>query len=174
MSRHAAPLDPLRLLALLAVGLLPPLLGGCLKSAGRESAGLVLLARTRVGDAGRWADVVAKFTDQTKVPLRLESVDPDRYYAELEARIAAGRPPDVVQVESGRFPAFAARGLLLNLDPYLRQEQHLAGKDFQPGAWQSFHYQGGLYGVPGDVSVLAMVFNEDLLEARYLPIPRPG
>jgi multiple sugar transport system substrate-binding protein len=174
VSRHGAPSASLRLLTLFAVGLLSPVLGGCLNSAGREGAGLVLLAQTRADDAAVWSEVVAKFTEETKVKLRLERVDAERYYAELNARAAAGRPPDVVQMESGRLPEFAARGLLLNLDTYLRQEPNLLGKDFQPGVWQSFHYQGGLYGVPGDVSVLAVVLNEDLLEAKYLPVPKPG
>ena len=63
--------------------------------------------------------------------------------------IAGGDPPDVIMVHSGNFfPAFANRGVLMDLTPYIEQDGLNLEDIFAQSDLQSYLWDGTPYGLP--------------------------
>lgn len=78
--------------------------------------------------------------------------------------------PDIINVERTALPQLAASGALQDLSSE-RIEQKI-GALVDKAAWQSAHYAGKLYGIPGDQSQTAMFYRADLLEHYGLEVPK--
>ncbi|MBW3080548.1 extracellular solute-binding protein [Bifidobacterium saguinibicoloris] len=78
--------------------------------------------------------------------------------------------PDVINVERTALPQLAASGALQDLTDE-RLERELAPL-VDRASWQSAHYAGKLYGIPGDQSQTVMFYRADLLERYRLEVPR--
>ena len=76
--------------------------------------------------------------------------------------------PDIINVERTALPQLAASGALQDLSDW-RVEQEI-GALVDKAAWQSAHYAGSLYGIPGDQSQTVMFYRADLFE-RYGLLP---
>lgn len=95
------------------------------------------------------------------VRLEITSISPeeiiDRYLEEAQA----GGGPDIL-LESSRWTSqLAEEGLLRDLSDYIRPEDL---EPLIPGAAESMRYQGRPYGIPESVTVLAMLYNQELVE----------
>lgn len=156
---------------LAALLLLGALLPGCVKKTAVPENGLVLYLRATPEQLKLWQEAVTKFTEQSKIPVVIQNETYEHYWSKLQTMVAGGSPPDVVFMESTRFPEFATKGTLLNLDPYLKQQTALDPADFYPAAWESYQYQGNCYGIPNDVAVIAMAYNQELFELSLLKSP---
>lgn len=93
------------------------------------------------------------------------------YRQRLGADFAAGAPADIVLINYRRFAAFAARGLLEPLGPYLRQSALIDETDFYREAIEPFRWRGELMCIPQNVSSLAVYYNKDLFDAAGLAYP---
>jgi len=63
--------------------------------------------------------------------------------------IAAGDPPDVMMMHSGRFfPTFANRGVLLDLGPYLERDGMDVNEIFYGSDVSNYTWNGKVYGLP--------------------------
>lgn len=77
--------------------------------------------------------------------------------------------PDLFNVERNRMPQFAAAGALLDIGT--PKVEATWGPEFNATVWESAHYAGGLYGVPGDFGQTVMFYRPDLLEYYGLDVP---
>lgn len=97
----------------------------------------------------------------------------------LEQRWRAGDPPDV---DYGMFDGtdpnlqvWAKDGFLLDLEPYLQQKDPETGKrwidTFDPAVKKFMEYDGGIYGVPSELSIHALFYNKKMFEKNGIEPP---
>ncbi|NMB13506.1 MAG: ABC transporter substrate-binding protein [Firmicutes bacterium] len=72
--------------------------------------------------------------------------------------IAGGLPPDVIQVNASFLHAFAGRGVLLELDPYMDRDSFDPYAVFYPSEYEAFTLGGRTYSLPLDVSGSYLLF----------------
>ncbi|WP_165773739.1 extracellular solute-binding protein [Bifidobacterium felsineum] len=77
--------------------------------------------------------------------------------------------PDLINLERTALPQLAASGALQDLSSKAI-EQELAPK-VDRAAWQSAHYAGKLYGIPGDQSQTVMFYRADLFDHYHIKVP---
>jgi multiple sugar transport system substrate-binding protein len=128
------------------------------------------------GDAAEKAAyerLVADFTRRTpQVQVTLIHVPGQGdYRTRLGVDFAAGRPADVVLLNYRRYAAFAARGVLEPLGPYLGRSALIREADFYPQAMEPFRWQGTLTCIPQNLSSLVAYVNLDLFRQAGLPRP---
>lgn len=87
------------------------------------------------------------------------------YEAALQTALA-GTPPDVFYVNADAFPNLAAQGALAPLDDVIEEPD-----DFYQPMLQAFTWDGTLYGIPKDFSVLALIYNTEMFEAAGITEP---
>lgn len=93
------------------------------------------------------------------------------YRKRLGADFAAGSPADVVLINYRRYAAFAERGALEPLGPYLRRSDLLQEADFYPQAVAPFYWEGELMCIPQNLSSLVVYYNRDMFDAAGLAYP---
>jgi multiple sugar transport system substrate-binding protein len=108
-----------------------------------------------------------------EIRIEFESITAN-YRERLLTSIAAGSPPDVALLDNGSFGAapFIARGLLVNVAPYLDR----IGVDtsaYYPEVLAIFRRPGGLYAFPKDFNPIVVYLNKDLFEEAGVPLPAP-
>jgi multiple sugar transport system substrate-binding protein len=128
------------------------------------------------GDAAEraaYAWLVADFTRQhPEIHVSLVHVPGQGDYRKrLGVDFAAGAPADVVLLNYRRYAAFAARGVLEPLGPYLAQSRVLREDDFYPQALAPFRWRGTLVCVPQNLSSLVVYYNRDLFARAGVPRP---
>jgi multiple sugar transport system substrate-binding protein len=93
------------------------------------------------------------------------------YRKRLGIDFAAGTPADVVLINYRRYAAFAARGVLEPLGPYLAQSRVIKEEDFYPQVMEPFRWQGTLACLPQNLSSLVVYYNKTLFDRAGLPHP---
>jgi multiple sugar transport system substrate-binding protein len=94
------------------------------------------------------------------------------YLSRLVTQFAAGDPPDVMLLNYRRVAAFAAKGSLEPLGPYLAQSQLIHESDFYSQALEAFRWQGQLSCLPQNISSLVVYYNKDLFDLAGTAYPR--
>ena len=126
--------------------------------------------------------------DSGDASLRLDTLmtSPDRpwlqrggpYQSWLWRELASPTAPDVFVLSYQRFPAYAARGILEPLDPYLRASTALDANDLYPDALDAFRAtdiaDDGLGAIPLNASSLVVYYNSDLFAQRGVSVPTDG
>lgn len=84
------------------------------------------------------------------------------YEVKLLSAIAAGNPPDIVNVLDYLFPQYASRGILAEVDPAAFGVGSLAELEalYMPQALSGLTIDGKLYGVPEEFNTLALFLNK--------------
>jgi putative chitobiose transport system substrate-binding protein len=178
---------PLRRRALLSLPLAPALGGAAAARAGSPhgagpAAAVGAPAAPRAVTLALWTMQLSPFHDDYVLPLlrRFEARHPgvrvrwvDVPWAEMErkvlASVAAGTPPDVVNLN----PQFSARlaefGALADPRPHLSAEEEAA---FLPAAWAANALGGVPFALPWYLSTTVTLFRRDLLQPLGLAPPR--
>ena len=93
------------------------------------------------------------------------------YRKRLGIDFAAGTPADIVLLNYRRYAAFAAKGVLEPLGPYLARSAVIKEADFYPQAMEPFRWQGTLMCIPQNLSSLVVYYNRDLFDRAGVPRP---
>ncbi|HEU5099324.1 MAG TPA: sugar ABC transporter substrate-binding protein [Roseiflexaceae bacterium] len=96
------------------------------------------------------------------------------YRKRLAADIAAGTPADVLLINYRRLGAFAAKGLIEPLGPYLAQSKLMKEGDYYTEALAAFRWQGTLMCIPQNVSSLVVYYNKQLFDQAGISYPQAG
>jgi ABC-type glycerol-3-phosphate transport system substrate-binding protein len=64
------------------------------------------------------------------------------------------------------------RAAVLNLEPFLAADPELGKADFYPQAIDAFSYQGQLWGLPGGINVMLIMYNKALFDQAGIPYPQ--
>ena len=94
------------------------------------------------------------------------------YRKRLGVDFAAGTPADVILLNYRRYGAFAAKGVLEPLGPWLARSRVIKEQDFYAAGVEPFRWHGTLTCIPQNLSSLVVYYNKDLFDARRAPAPR--
>ncbi len=94
------------------------------------------------------------------------------YWTKLTTLFAAGQAPDLFFTNNINFPALAAKGVALPLDPLIARDR-FDTRIYYKGILEAFRYRGQLYALPRDISNLVVFYNKDLVRKAGLPDPKP-
>lgn len=64
------------------------------------------------------------------------------------------------------------RVAVLNLEPFLAADPELGKADFYPQALDAFSHQGQLWGAPGGINVMLIMYNKALFDQAGIPYPQ--
>jgi multiple sugar transport system substrate-binding protein len=127
-----------------------------------------------------WGDP-AEITSQTAIAQTFMDTNPsitvsvsvsdwDAYWDKLQTGIAGGAAPDVFAMDGPLFPDYQSRDVLLDLKPFIDRD----GYDLTQLADQGvadFTTEGGQYGLPRDLNVIALYYNKAKFDEAGVAYP---
>ena len=107
---------------------------------------------------------------------------PDDYVTKLNTMITGGTPPDIAYIPDGNFSAFAPRGALVNLQPFIDASTVIDPENVWATALGRYRYDpetktfgtGDIYALPKDIGPTVLYINKDLFAAANVPLPDPN
>lgn len=143
-----------------------------------EGAKIVL--RVGTGDSGEGLTphfrIIEMFeAENPDIQVQLEPVGSGDYYARILTQIAAGDPPDLLQIGDDAVPMFVDRGAFLPLDDFIASAAYpLDTNIYLPGVMEPGKWNGTQYLLPKDFSPMAIYYNKKLFDAAGVPYPQEG
>ncbi|MCL2574474.1 MAG: extracellular solute-binding protein [Defluviitaleaceae bacterium] len=107
------------------------------------------------------AAAIEEFYELTGITVELRHYHD--YQVQLQAELVGGIAPDVFYMEAFLFPSLVETGVLYPLDGFMGSD--FDANDFFAPALNAFRHDGGIYGLPKDMSTLGLIYNIDLLAA---------
>lgn len=90
----------------------------------------------------------------------------------LENASEYAQTADVLYVDNYTLGVESTRaGFYLDLSPLTSSDLNLNPTDFFPAAWQSFQWDGGIWGLPASLSLNMLVYNKTHFDELGLPYP---
>lgn len=112
-----------------------------------------------------YQDVFAAFTaENPDITVRMELLPWDQYWTKLTAELASGNGPDAFWLTVDRFPELAAAGVLAPIDDQLA-DAGIDLADYHPNVVESYRFEDQQFGMPKDLGVAGMLYNQDLVQA---------
>jgi multiple sugar transport system substrate-binding protein len=124
-------------------------------------------------------DLQGQITDVT-LTYEAGGTETSGYEQALLTQLAAGEAPDVFWIPGANIADFASKGVILNLEPFAAADADFSVDDFYPGPMAQLTTDPStgqpssdyLWGLPRDVSALALYLNMDLINEAGAPDPR--
>ncbi|WP_274362131.1 ABC transporter substrate-binding protein [Paenibacillus thermotolerans] len=91
----------------------------------------------------------------------------------LTTLIAGGTPPDVAILDRFMTGAFAAKGSLEDLTPYIATDNEIAAENYYPSTWAEGGFNGGQYSIPWGTDDRALYYNKTLMQEAGLDPNKP-
>ncbi|MBK9710921.1 MAG: sugar ABC transporter substrate-binding protein [Kouleothrix sp.] len=145
-----------------------------------KPAGSKIVLRVGTGDGGEGlvphSQIIEKFEKENPdIQVQLEPVGSGDYYARILTQIAAGDPPDILQIGDDAVPMFVEKGAFVPLDDLIKSAKYpLDAGIYLPGLLAPGQWNGKQYLLPKDFSPLAVYYNKKLFDAAGLPYPKEG
>jgi multiple sugar transport system substrate-binding protein len=128
-----------------------------------------------------WGDP-QEITSQKKIVDAFHKVEPnitvkvtvsdwDAYWDKLQTGLAGGAAPDVFAMDGPLFPDYQSRDVLLDLKPYIDGEAYDLTQLADQGVADFKTADGGQYGLPRDLNVIALYYNKKMFDAANVPYP---
>jgi multiple sugar transport system substrate-binding protein len=128
-----------------------------------------------------WGDP-AEITSQTAIADAFTAANPnitvdvrvsdwDAYWTNLQTSLAGGDAPDVFAMDGPLFPDYQARDVLLDLKPYIDADGFDLGALAEQGVSVFTTADGGQYGLPRDLNVIALYYNKTMFDAAGVEYP---
>ncbi|MBI2940435.1 MAG: sugar ABC transporter substrate-binding protein [Chloroflexi bacterium] len=108
------------------------------------------------------------------IKVKLENITGQDSLAQLQARFAAGRAPDVFLLNSGSYAPFAAKGVLLPLDDLMAADKEMSKSLFWEPALAMGTVKGKLVASPYSILPAGMFYNEDMFKKAGVTVPKEG
>src|SRR5574341_1002028 len=109
-------------------------------------------------------------TQNPNVTVTVTVSDWDTYWEKLQTSLAGGDPPDVFAMDAPLYLDYQSRGVLLNLQSFMDQENYDLA-DFYPASLQCYATDEGYFGLPRDIQPSVMYYNKDMFDAAGVPYP---
>jgi multiple sugar transport system substrate-binding protein len=128
-----------------------------------------------------WGDP-QELTSQKKIVDAFHKVEPnitvkvtvsdwEAFWDKLQAGLAGGAAPDVFAMDGPLFPDYQSRDQLLDLKPYIDKEGYDLTQLADQGVKDFTTADGGQYGLPRDLNVIALYYNKKMFDAANVPYP---
>lgn len=157
--------------------------GGLAVPGGQEMPrpeGAKIVLRVGTGDSGEGLTphftIIQEFEAANEdIQVQVEPVGSGDYYARILTQIAAGDPPDLLQIGDDAVPMFVDRGAFAPLDEYIASAEFpLDTSIYLPGVLEPGQWNGKQYLLPKDFSPLAVYYNKRVFDDAGLPYPQDG
>ena len=142
------------------------------------AAEITIRWRTRPGDAGEQKvyEEINKTLNEKLNPKGIKAVyDPgvnQGYFEKLQTELAADNAPDIFWVGGANTADFVATGKIADLKPMIDGDKDFKLADFYEAPMKELTREGKIYGLPRDISTLAVYYNEDMFKAAGLQTPK--
>ena len=159
-------------------GVAPQIVVTATPTARPEGSKVVL--RVGTGDSGEGLTPHFKIIEQFEaanpdIQVQLEPVGSGDYYARILTQIAAGDPPDLLQIGDDAVPMFVEKGAFVPLDKFISSADYpLDTSIYLPGVLEPGRWNDAQYLLPKDFSPLAVYYNKKLFDEAGLPYPQDG
>ncbi|MBU1078837.1 MAG: sugar ABC transporter substrate-binding protein [Spirochaetes bacterium] len=148
------------------------ILAGCVARKIDNKKEVFFLIRGTPEEINLWQKAVDLFMKENEdVKVRLEFVPYSEYWSKIETMMAGGTSPDVIFLESTRMASFIRLKALQPLDEYVEKDKGFNKNDFYPQAINACLYNDKLYGIPNDMAIYALYYNQDLFQQAGVPYP---
>lgn len=95
--------------------------------------------------------------------------------AQINARIAAGDPPDISIVAIDGLPrTWSRKGILLDLQPFIDADVDFDDDPIPSSLLHLYRVDGALFGIPKDYVTHAIIYNRDVFDAAGVDYPEAG
>ena len=120
-------------------------------------------------ESAKFEEIVAKFEEANPdIKVELERNNESNFYDKLVTTIMGESAPDIARVEPPKAAQYIAAGYAANLDSYISSDLR---DQFFEGTLTPLTKDGSLYGVPQDVSTLALFYRTDMFEQAGIATP---
>lgn len=127
-------------------------------------------ADTSPGGQG-WQVIIEKFQAAHPGVTVRRVVPGSGLFEKVLAAVAAGTPPQLIDLSPTQYAASAARGILVRLDPYMRPGTGVTRDIFLPAALEIAALPDGMYATPSEFGTLLLYYNADLLHQAGERLP---
>jgi multiple sugar transport system substrate-binding protein len=118
-----------------------------------------------------WQKIVDDFrAANPNINVKVDVSDWTSYWDKLKTLYAGGTPPDVFAMDGPLYPDWAARGVLLNLQPYIDKTPGLLD-GLYPNTLAVYKQQDGYFGLPRDLQTIVLFYNKDLFDQAGVAYP---
>ncbi len=115
------------------------------------------------------ADVFTK--EHPEIKIEIWSQPWGDYFTKIKTLWASGDAKSIPDVAFlWPTPSYAAQGVLENLDPYIEKSGYKLD-DYWPGLLESAKFDGHVYGLPRDIDVGVLYYNEDIFKEAGVDLP---
>lgn len=136
-------------------------------SSGDEKVTITFQEQFNDAETAQFEKQLAGFeTSHPDIDVKLVRDNDSSYYDKLITQITAGQGPDIARVEPPRASQFIAAGWVEPLGDFAGPAD-----DYFPASLEAVTKDGQLYGVPVDVSALALYYRTDLFQAAGVSGP---
>ena len=81
---------------------------------------------------------------------------------------------DVFIAEQLSLPQLLEQGSIFNVTPFIEQDEGFNVADFYPDTLNVFRYEGKIWGVPADMNMMVMYYNQDIFDRYGATYPQIG
>lgn len=106
------------------------------------------------------------------VTVKVEATQYDNYMTKLQTQLAAGDPPDLIQIGERDLNRYMMKDIVIDLTPYLSGTEYL--ENLVPGLEEIIVIDGKIPAIPAAPSSPAMYYNKKLFDEANLPYPKDG
>lgn len=106
------------------------------------------------------------------VTVKIEASQYDNYMTKLQTQLAAGEPPDLIQIGERDLNRYIGKGIVIDLVPYLENTTYL--DELVPGLEEIITIEGKVPAIPAAPSSPAMFYNKKLFDDAGIPYPEDG
>lgn len=117
-------------------------------------------------------EMIAIFeAEHPNIQIEVQTAAWDDYFTKLQTLIAGGEAPDIFELNYENFVSYAARGVLLNLEPMAQADADYDASIYYPRALEAFQYNGMQLGMPETFSTVLLFYNRDAFDTADLDYP---
>jgi len=108
-----------------------------------------------------------------QISVSLESI-PDNYLEKLVTAFSAGKPPDVLLLDSVIIPKFLEAGVLLDMRKYLEENPQFDEDAYFSEVFNIAVRDGNIYALPKDFTPMVVYYNKKIFDDAGVPYPKSG
>ena len=117
-------------------------------------------------------EMIAIFeAEHPKIHIEVQTATWDDYFTKLQTLIAGGEAPDIFELNYENFVSYAAKGVLLNLEPFAQADPAYDETIYYPRALEAFQYNEMQLGMPETFSTVVLYYNKDAFDAAGIDYP---
>lgn len=117
-------------------------------------------------------EMIAIFeAEHPNIHIEVQTATWDDYFTKLQTRIAGGDAPDVFELNYESFVSYAAKDVLLNLEPLSQADSDYDASIYYPRALEAFRYNDMQLGMPETFSTVVLYYNVDAFDSAGIDYP---